>query len=141
MPPLAKPPFRPEPSPSTDFPEIGRAYFGRLIKMIPAEVLALYVAIAPLAAKEHLALQIAIPAVCLGLVILSRTLGTRRAPDNVKIDPWTVVISSVAFAIWVYALGGPFASLGIYNAVLACILVTVYTTAVPMIYRGDTAAP
>lgn len=141
MPPLAKPPFRPEPSPSTDFPEIGRAYFGRLIKMIPAEVLALYVAIAPLAAKEHLALQIAIPAVCLGLVILSRTLGTRRAPDHVKIDPWTVVISSVAFAIWVYALGGPFASLGIYNAVLACILVTVYTTAVPMIYRGDTAAP
>jgi hypothetical protein len=140
MPPLAKPPFRPEPSPSTDFPEIGRAYFGRLIKMIPAEVLALYVAIAPLAEKEHIALQISIPLVCLGLVILSRTLGTRRAPDNVKIDPWTVVISSVAFAIWVYALGGPFIALKAYNAVVACILVTVYTTAVPMIYRGDTAA-
>jgi hypothetical protein len=138
--PLAKPPFRPEPSPSTDFPEIGRAYFGRLIKMIPAEVLALYVAIAPLAADQHVALQIVIPVVCLGLVILSRTLGTRRAPDNVKIDPWTVVISSVAFAIWVYALGGPFRTLEIYNAVVACILVTVYTTAVPMIYRGDTAA-
>ena len=140
MPPLAKPPFRPEPSPSTDFPEIGRAYFGRLIKMIPAEVLALYVAIAPLAAKEHVALQIAIPAVCLGLVILSRIFGTRRATDNVSIDPWTVVISSVAFLIWVYALGGPFTTLGAYNAVVACILVTVYTTAVPMIYRGDTAA-
>ena len=140
MPPLAKPPFRPEPSPSTDFPEIGRAYFGRLIKMIPAEILALYVAIAPLAAGQHIALQLTIPLVCLGLVILSRTLGTRRAPDNVKIDPWTVVISSVAFAIWVYALGGPFQTLKIYNAVVACILVTVYTTAVPMLYRGDTAA-
>lgn len=138
--PLAKPPFRPEPSPSPDFPEMGRAYFGRLIKMIPAEVLALYVALAPLAAKEHIALQLTIPIVCLGLVVLSRTLGTRRAKDNVKIDPWTVVISSVAFVIWVYALGGPFAALNIYNAVLACILVTVYTTAVPMIYRGDTAA-
>jgi hypothetical protein len=140
MPPLAKPPFRPEPSPSADFPEIGRAYFGRLIKMIPAEILALYVAIAPLAAEQHIALQLSIPLVCLGLVILSRTLGTRRAPDNVKIDPWTVVISSVAFAIWVYALGGPFQTLKIYNAVVACILVTVYTTAVPMLYRGDTAA-
>ena len=138
--PLAKPPFRPEPSPSPSFPEMGRAYFGRLIKMIPAEVLALYVALAPLAAKEHIALQLTIPIVCLGLVVLSRTLGTRRAADNVKIDPWTVVISSVAFVIWVYALGGPFVALKAYNAVLACILVTVYTTAVPMIYRGDTAA-
>lgn len=138
--PLAKPPFRPEPSPSPSFPEMGRAYFGRLIKMIPAEVLALYVGLAPLAADQHLALQITIPGVCLGLVILSRTFGTRRAADNVKIDPWTVVISSVAFVIWVYALGGPFASLKIYNAVVACLLVTVYTTAVPMIYRGDTAA-
>jgi len=105
-------------------------WLSRLVKLVPAEVVAVYLAGRPLAQERLAGVW---PVVCLVLTAIVRAWGTsdRRGPQ------WlSVAVSAVSFVLWVYATGGHFLS---YSADvnLAGLAVLVWTTLVPLFWKGD----
>ena len=61
-------------------------------------------------------------------------------PNEVHPVAWPqVAISVVSFAVWAYALGGPFVAWGIYLPWLGTLLILGWTFLVPFIYPGTKA--
>ena len=88
------------PPPADDF-------LGRLVKYIPTEIIALYVAVTGLVPKSdaHPALMLIFIA-CLVLTPIYLWFGTR---DPAKAVPYVqIVLATIGFAVWSFALGGPF---------------------------------
>jgi hypothetical protein len=111
-------------------------YYERLLKLIPAEVVGLYligVGIIPSGVRIGLA---AWAAACLALVVLVRA-GATRDPGASLGPQWAaVVVAAVSFVVWVYALGGPFAAYHIAIPWVGSLAVLVWTFVVPYFYRG-----
>jgi hypothetical protein len=105
-------------------------WLSRLVKLVPAEVVAVYLAGRPLAQENYAGLW---PVVCLVLTGIVRAWGTsdRRGPQWVS-----VAISAVSFVLWVYATGGHFLTYQV-DVNLAGLAVLVWTTLVPMFWKGD----
>lgn len=101
----------------------------RLIKLIPSEVVAVYLAGKNLA-QEYL---IYWSVVCLGVVVVIRIWGT-TAPTRGPQFP-AVLISAVSYILWVLAIGGFPERLVPPNLVALSILV--WTAIVPVLYKGD----
>ena len=104
----------------------------RLVKLVPSEVIAVYLAGAELA-KTWLGIWAVI---CLGLVLVARTFGTKEPDKPVQ---WVgVVVAFVSFIIWVYATGGHFLDWKLpENRGIASIAVLLWTFLVPYFYKGD----
>jgi hypothetical protein len=114
-----------------------QAYLDRLMKMIPTEVVGLYlVGSGVIAANAHGTLA-AWTVVCVVAVIVVRAWGSQD-PASAKSGPdWTLVlISTIAFVIWVYSIGGVFTAYGIDNRPWSSLLVLAWTFFVPIIYKG-----
>src|SRR5690348_15658582 len=93
-----------------------QAYLDRLMKMIPTEVVGLY-----LVGSGVIAPDAAVPltiwtAICAFGVVAVRAWGSKD-PGSAHPGPdWTLVaISTVAFVIWIYDIGGLFTAYGIPN--------------------------
>jgi hypothetical protein len=115
-------------------------YFDRLFRLIPSEVVSLYLVGSGLIPnEEHIGLLLW-SIVCLVAIVVSRTIGTadpkRRSPPQLG----AVAISSISFVIWVYALGGPFRSYNLHIPWLSSLLVLGWTFFVPYLYRGTKEA-
>jgi hypothetical protein len=88
----------------------GDTYLDRLVKYIPTEIIALYLGatnVVPHTAKsnEMIALWViaALTAICTPIYMYYAT----KEPDQPTL--WSqIVISSIAFPVWVFAIGGPF---------------------------------
>lgn len=105
-------------------------YLERLIKLIPAEVVALY-----LTFKEVASSWLHIWAwICLGLVVLVRSAGTFT--DAKRVQWRAVIVASVSFVLWVYATGGHLVELSLPTGAIS-VAVGVWTFLVPMFYKGD----
>jgi len=102
----------------------------RLVKLVPAEVVAAYLAGRPLAGARWAGEW---SVVCLAMVIIVRAWGTadRRGPQWVS-----VAVSAVSFVLWVYASGGRFLHWNV-DVTLASLAVLVWTTLVPVLWRGE----
>ena len=114
---------------------VGRidSWLERLVKLVPAEVVAVYLAGRPLAEGKAAGIW---PLVCLGLVIVVRAFGTmdKRGPQ------WaSVAVSAVSFVLWVYAMGGHFLTYSL-DVNIASLAVLVWTTLVPVFWKGEPAA-
>jgi hypothetical protein len=108
-------------------------WLARLVKLVPAEIVAVYLAGRPLAQERYAGLW---PVACLVLAIVVRAFGTsdRRGPQ------WlSVAVSAVSFVLWVYATGGHFLTI-VVDPNLAALAVLVWTTLVPVFWRGGRAA-
>ena len=102
----------------------------RLVKLVPAEILAVYLAGRPHAEAVHGAW----PLVCLGLLVVVRIWGTHERGHGPQ---WSAIaVAAISFLIWVLALDGKILSLTV-NADLASLLVLVWTTLAPLIVQGD----
>ena len=104
----------------------------RLVKLVPVEIVAVYLAGRPFAEQSFAG---AWPLVCLVLTIVVRAFGTsdRRGPQ------WlSVAVSAVSFVLWVYATGGHFLTFEV-DANLAALAVLVWTTLIPVFWRGEPA--
>ena len=116
------PPTHIEPAPDT--------YRSRILKYIPAEVIALYVTLDALirsSAKDHVGLQWIIFGFCIIAVILYLW----RVQ---KVSKWKqILISSVSFFVWIFAIGGPFVNLSMYDPLHGGILLPVYTFLIPIL--------
>ena len=83
---------------------------GRLVKYIPAEIISGYTLLSGLVdgASQHSSLRV--PAAwgifVLGLILTPLYLWKTYHPTGVQ--RWQLLISTISFAVWAYALGGPF---------------------------------
>jgi hypothetical protein len=116
-----------------------QAYLDRLTRMIPAEVLGLYLVGSGMLDPEQQATALAVwAAICAFGVVTVRAWGSRDPKSSRKPGPdWTLVfISTVAFIIWIYDIGGPFTAFDIPNRPWAPLAVLVWTFFVPIFYKG-----
>lgn len=124
------------PDPSTA-PDKVRGYFERVMKMVPMEVVTLYLAGMTLIPEKETVVQIIWAVLGLGGVFLARFFGTRESERNKPVDWVVLVLSCVAYLIWVYSLGGFFKTLGIFLPYVAGLLVLLWTFIVPFCYWGQ----
>ncbi len=108
-------------------------YFSRLVKLIPTEIIAFYLALDGIASamkQKDLLLW-----VVFGIAVTGAWFYLARLANVTKIIQRVLTI--VAFAIWVYVFGGPFAQLPWYDAGYGKLLLVVFTFFVPVFFKGD----
>lgn len=108
-------------------------YLTRLVKLIPAEVVALY-----LSFKEVASSWLGIWAfICLLLVVVVRVFGSsttqpiRKSPQLVAIG-----VSCVSFILWIYAMGGYIIEVALPVGAVS-VAIGLWTFVVPYFYKGD----
>lgn len=115
------------------------SYFDRVLKYIPADVVAAWVTVNGLVAQgsdpgRETFLWVAF---ALGLVLtLWWTLRQTAEPARQPLWP-QVWISTGAFAVWVFALGPPFSSLAFYRPLYGSLLLLLYTLIVARLVPRD----
>lgn len=113
-----------------------QAYMKRLVLLIPAEVVSLYlvgIGIIPPDVKIAFAVW---ALVCLILVVIVRAYGTADQANKVPPQWSAVIVSSVSFVIWVYMMPGPFQVYGLAVPFVGSLAILVWTFVVPYIYKG-----
>jgi hypothetical protein len=112
-------------------------YLEKLLKMIPAEVVGLYMIGNGLIPKGNNVALVIWSVVCLIGVFVVRGYGTADKAEGKRADWTMVIISAIAFVIWLYNLGGPFAAYpGVHQPYIGSLLVLVWTFFIPYIYKG-----
>ncbi len=107
-------------------------YTTRLLKYIPAEIVAAFLAISAIFNEADVAEVV--PWVVFGVLLVMTPFylwRVTRDPEK-PLAMSQLVVGTIAFAIWVFALGGPFAELGWYEPIYGPILLIVYTLAIPI---------
>jgi hypothetical protein len=112
-------------------PDSVEHWLERVVKLVPSEVVAVY-----LAGRGYAATWPGIwSTICLALVLIVRIWGTREGRAGVQ---WTAVaVSAVSFVIWVYAIGGRFLRFTLPDDGIAYAAVLVWTVILPIFYKGD----
>ena len=119
------------------------AYLERLLKLIPAETIAMHLFIqgilqsALASPKQRSQLQVWLWAVFAILIVgniffLQRFLSVK--------DPIQYVILTLAFIVWVLTLGGPFEFLGFYQPFMGSVILGFFMFFVPIFYDGVTVS-
>lgn len=119
----------PAPSPSTTLSD----YTDRLMKLIPAEVVTAYVGATALIASAT-KVPNSVPWIVFGvLLVITPFVYWRLTLDQHK-QPAVgqTAASTIAFVVWVLALGGPFSQLSWYTPLYGGLLLIFYTTFVPL---------
>jgi hypothetical protein len=124
-------------------------YMDRLIRLVPAEILGLYLTIrgvwipADDPGKQHVdvferGFLTWWPVLCVVLLLVSRSWGT-RAPNGawstVQLIP--IAIAAVSFCIWVYAIGDPVLLGWRPDPKAAATAVVIWVFLVPIKYKGS----
>lgn|GEM_PF-1078842 len=138
-----------------------KVYLDRLVKLIPAEVVGLYLAgksvIQAVYAKDTAAAEgadryallteqapywIGWTLFCLAALIWVRAWATSSPKDGVAPEWGAVSIAALSFLIWVYNFGDVFAlAPDLWVPLLAALLVIAWTFVVPLIYRDAEPDP
>ncbi len=122
--------------PSAGSGDTFQSYLDRLFKMIPGEVVSMYlVGSGMIPADEKIGHVIWL------IVALITTVALRAKytadPTLGQTTQWgPVAIASVAFLIWAYTLGGPFVAYGIHIPWVGSLLVLGWTFFLPYFYKG-----
>ncbi len=118
-------------------PDTFPGYLDRLVKLIPAEVVGLYlVGVGVIPAGQNVGMA-AWAGICFLAVILVRALATRDPARNLGPQWVAVMVSAVAFAVWSYTMGGPFVAYHLYIGWIGALAVLLWTFVVPFFYKGD----
>ncbi len=128
--------------PSTRSPD---SYAERLLKLVPAEAIALYLAGRgvitgspdPVAGLDPQSALLGWGILGLVIVVALRWWGTadRKLGESPQIG--AVIVSAISYLVWIYSLGDSFKDYGVHDPKLGGLLVIVWTFVVPFIYRGS----
>jgi hypothetical protein len=109
-------------------------YQDRLLKLIPTEVIATYIAVDGVlkSAPSN------VPALLLRWVVfvalLFATWFYLERIENVN-KRQQLAISTIAFAVWVFSLGGPFSNYQWYSSIYGAVLLPIYTFGVAIVQK------
>ena len=115
-------------------------YFDRVVKYIPADIVSAWVAVTGLiGGRTDISVDsILWIAFVLGIIITAAWMWRQTSePERETAAVTQILISTVAFVIWVFALGGPFANLGFYKPVYGSLLLILYTLIVGIIILAE----
>lgn len=115
----------------------GSPYFERLLKLIPTEIISIYIFGVGLIPETEKTVLWIWPALCLVMLIVVRLFATRENPSPQSSQSLAVLIASISFLIWLYTLGGIFTTLAFYKSYIGSLAVLVWTFFVPYVYKGD----
>lgn len=119
-----------------------RSYLERLLKMIPGEIVGLYMIGSGFLPQNNLGFEVGWILVTLVLLFIVRLYGTADPKLGKPAQQVPVGIAAVAFVIWIFWLGGPFEQLNIpYREQLASLAVLVWSFIIPIIYKGPADRP
>lgn len=107
-------------------------YSERLLKLIPSEIIAAWVAIQGIIPQDSGPWVMTAAA---ALLMVLTPLYLRRFQGVSR--PWQLAASTVSFLVWVYTLGGPFAYWGLYRSWFASVLLILWTVTVPLFLDGE----
>ena len=109
-------------------------YYSRLVKLIPSEIIALYLALDGIASAmkdKDTMLWIAFGnAVIGGWIYLGQMANVTRLTQR--------FLTIFALVIWVYVFGGPFVQFSWYDPSYGKFLLVLYTFFIPMLFKGET---
>lgn len=99
-------------------------YASRLLKYIPAEVVALYVSAQGVVPADHPKRMMYLWTIFTFCAIATPVYLSLTARDEVTKKPiWIQVwLATIAFPVWAYALGGPFTSVAWYEPFVGSLL-------------------
>jgi hypothetical protein len=129
--------------------DAAKTYLGELVKLIPAEAVALYIFGRSLIAAHFRSEPLGAAVLpewaywsfwllaCLVTVIMLRRWLTADPEEGLGPETPAVTIASVSFLIWVYSMGDVFDRvLGIWDPLLAGLLVPLWTVLAPAVFRA-----
>lgn len=110
-------------------------YFDKVIKYIPADIVGAWVAVTGLISSDGgspKSLLLWITFVAGTVLTLLWTLKQTSVP-NKKPAMTQALISTGSFVVWVFALGGPFATLGFYRPLYGSLLLIFYSLTIGLV--------
>jgi len=113
-----------------------KSYLDRLLKLIPAEVLSLYLVGVGIIPADRIISLIGWAVFCWIAAGIVKAYGTSDRARGVKPDKMHVAISMLAFIIWLYSMGGPFEYYGLHEPYLGSLFILAFTFVVPYVYDG-----
>ena len=105
--------------------------------MIPGEAVGLYLVGSGFIPGNQAVVLLIWSIFCFLCVIAIKAYGTADSAHNLPPDWIHVGISAVAFVIWLYTIGGPFAAYHMAIPYIGSLLVLAWTVAVPIFYKGQ----
>jgi hypothetical protein len=113
-------------------------YLGRMIKLIPTEVISLYLVGKGIIEKEQNWL-LGWTIFCFLAVLVVRLYGTAEPKENKPPQLMAVTIACVSYLVWVYSMGDIFSLLKIHSPKAGSLMVLGWSFIVPYFYKGDRA--
>ena len=106
-------------------------YLSKLLKLIPSEIIAAYVAAQGLIPDANKKWGLTIVSVVLLILTPLYLVYVQKVKKTAQI-----VVSSLSFIIWVYCLaGGPFWFFGLYQGYIATIILLFWTIFIPQFFN------
>lgn len=128
-----------------------QAYVDRLVKLIPAEVVALYLTGRPLIQPEETERTADDPdqriywlvwtLVCLVAVLVVRRWATSDPTWRLRPQWNAVIVAAISFLVWVYSLGDVFRGYGLWSATAAALAVLAWTFFAPFLVPTPVSQP
>lgn len=117
----------------------GDNYFDKLLKNIPADIIAAWVVVSNLINTDENVHPWFFWSV-FGIFIVITFFWTKKQTDHKGLSTvWAQVIAATfAFVVWVFALGGPFLELDFYKPLYGTVFLIIYTLAAPLISPKNT---
>jgi hypothetical protein len=119
-----------------------KSYFDKAVKLVPTEIVGAYVVLLGMIGASSA--SAAVPADSLSRILIQVVffvmlilvplylIFISKVTNKVQI-----IVTTIAFIIWGYTLGGPFAVWGIYEPKVAAVLLTVWSLVIPLVVRHD----
>ncbi len=108
----------------------------KLIKYIPSEIVAAYITMNGMVEGNPSLPEMISWLIFIALFIITPLYIWRVTTAPGESVPYKqILISTIAFFIWVFAIGGPFEQLDWYNAVYGALLLPIYTLMMPILDR------
>lgn len=104
------------------------SYQSRLLKLIPSEIIAAYLAILGFIPEDYQHAKILLTVVSVSLLVL--------LPFYLYIMQGVrgfiqIAFTSLSFVVWVYSIGGPFTYWGIHDAIVGSTILVIWTLLIP----------
>lgn len=110
-------------------------YFTKVVKLIPSDIVAAWTFVAALISSASDVPATTVLWVAFAFAVVLTAFWTNMQTRQAGLPPaWRqIAVSTVAFAVWVFALGGPFAALEWYRPLYGTLILVAYTLIAPLI--------